>query len=93
VASCPRAAKCYWYHTMQFPDGTRVKASWTIPDFANYIGGYDLAGKTVLDVGRASGYLAFEAERAGAIVTGLDAQTTRTTREFRHVPFADAISF
>jgi SAM-dependent methyltransferase len=82
--------KCNWYHTMQFPDGTRVEGSWTIPDFANYIGGYDLAGKTVLDVGTATGYIAFEVERAGAIVTGLDAHTTR---EFRHVPFADTASF
>ena len=45
--------KPYWYHTMRFPDGSEVKGSWTIDDFDQYIGGYDLKGKTVLDVGTA----------------------------------------
>lgn len=82
--------KPYWYHSMTFPDGTAVKGSWTIKDFSQYIGGYDLKGKTVLDVGTASGYLAFNAERAGAIVTGLDAASTH---EFRHMPFASSLSY
>jgi SAM-dependent methyltransferase len=85
----PSADQCYWYHTMAFPNET-IRGSWTIPDFPNYIGGYDLQGKTVLDVGSASGYLAFNAEKAGASVTGLDA---RTTDEFRHVPFSDSLSY
>ncbi|MEH3064930.1 MAG: hypothetical protein PGN33_20050 [Methylobacterium radiotolerans] len=82
--------KPYWYHSMWFPDGTSVKGSWSIEDFSQYIGGYDLSGKTVLDVGTASGYLAFNAERAGAVVTGLDAASTH---EFRHVPFAQSLSY
>ncbi|WP_442755014.1 class I SAM-dependent methyltransferase [Methylocystis sp. JAN1] len=81
---------CYWYHSMEFPDGTRVEGSWDIPDFANYVGYYDLRGKTVLDIGTATGYLAFNAEKAGATVTALDAASTR---EFRHVPFMHAQSF
>lgn len=82
--------KPYWYHSMQFPDGTAVRGSWTIYDFGQYIGGYDLNGKTVLDVGTASGYLAFNAEKAGATVTGLDAASTH---EFRHFPFAQSLSY
>ena len=82
--------RSYWYHTMKFPDGEVVNGSWTIDDFSQYIGGYDLKGKTVLDVGTASGYLAFNAEKAGATVTGLDAASTH---EFRHVPFADSLSY
>lgn len=82
--------KLYWYHSMQFPDGTSVKGSWTINDFGQYIGGYDLQGKTLLDVGTASGYLAFHAEQAGAVVTGLDASSTH---EFRHFPFAQSLSY
>lgn len=82
--------ECYWYHTLTFPDGEVVNGSWTIPDFKAYIGGYDIVGKTVLDVGTASGFLAFNAEKLGATVAGLDAASTK---EFRHVPFADSPSY
>ena len=82
--------RCYWYHTLKFPDGETVRGSWAIEDFSQYIGGYDLAGKTVLDVGTASGYLAFNAEKAGADVTGLDAASTQ---EFRHFPYAESLSY
>ncbi|SFI05287.1 hypothetical protein SAMN02799642_00550 [Methylobacterium brachiatum] len=75
---------------MEFPDGTSVKGSWTISDFDQYIGNYDLNGKYVLDIGTASGYLAFNAEKAGADVTALDAASTH---EFRHVPFAESLSY
>lgn len=80
----------YWYHTMTFPNGETVRGSWTIPDFSQYIGGYDLNDKTVLDVGTASGFLAFNAEKMGAHVTGLDAASID---EFRHVPFSDSLSY
>lgn len=83
-------ARCYWYHSMVFPGPERVKGSWTIDDFTTYIGGYDLKSKSVLDVGTASGYLAFHAEQVGATVTGLDASSTH---EFRHFPFADSLSY
>ncbi|SEG56873.1 hypothetical protein SAMN04488144_1243 [Methylobacterium sp. 190mf] len=82
--------RSYWYHTMKFPDGDTVRGSWTIADFSQYIGGYDLTAKSVLDVGTASGFLAFNAEKAGAQVTGLDAASTD---EFRHVPFSDSLSY
>ncbi|SFM25773.1 hypothetical protein SAMN05192568_102441 [Methylobacterium pseudosasicola] len=75
---------------MSFPDGETVKGSWTIDDFDHYIGGYDLQGKTVLDVGTASGFFAFKAEQAGATVTGFDAATTH---EFRHFPFEQSLSY
>ena len=67
-----------------------MRGSWTIPDFAAYIGGCDLKLKSVLDIGTASGYLAFHAEKAGASVTALDAASSH---EFRHVPFAESLSF
>jgi SAM-dependent methyltransferase len=86
----PPVEQCYWYHTAQFPDGETIQGTWTIPDFADYVGGYDLRGKTVLDIGTASGFLGFAAEKAGATVTALDAATTR---EFRHVPFAASASY
>lgn len=84
------AEKCFWYHTMRFPDGEVIPGTWDIPDFASYLGNYDINGKTLLDIGTASGFIAFNAERAGAIVTGLDA---RSAVEFRHVPFAETLSY
>ncbi len=86
----PQRDECVWYHTMRFPGGDTVVGSWDIEDFAGYVGGYDLRGKTVLDVGAASGYVSFNAEMAGARVTALDA---RDAVEFRQVPFSSALSY
>jgi hypothetical protein len=41
--------------------------------FDEYIGNVDVSGKTVLDVGTASGFLTFEAEKRGATVFSFDA--------------------
>jgi SAM-dependent methyltransferase len=69
----PEKSFCQFYHSMDFPDGDQVVGSWDIRGrFNNYIGGYSLKGKTVLDVGTSSGFLAFEAELAGAKVTSTD---------------------
>ena len=59
---------------MDFPDGDFVAGAWDIRGgFDQYIGNYPISGKTVLDVGTASGFLAFEAEKRGAHVTAIDA--------------------
>lgn len=51
-----------------------MEGAWDIRGlFEEYIGNYFIKGKTVLDVGTAAGFLAFEAERAGARVTAIDA--------------------
>ena len=88
----PHRDECFFYHTMQFPDGENIPGSWTIPDFTNYIGGYDVRGKTVLDIGTASGYLAFASEQAGAAeVTGLD---VASSHELTHSwPFAKSFCY
>ncbi len=64
--SDPRLSGCYFYHTMELPGFGLVRGEWHILDFPQYIGGVNLAGKRVLDVGTASGFLSFAAERAGA---------------------------
>jgi SAM-dependent methyltransferase len=81
----PKISDCYFYHTIKYPDGEIINGSWTIRDFHNYIGDFNLSNKTVLDVGTASGFLAFQAEMAGATVTATDA---KSAREYRLVPFA-----
>lgn len=80
----PERDDCVFYHTLDLPDGEVIRAAWDIRGlFHDYIGGYHIAGKTVLDVGAASGFLSFEAERAGATVTSLEA---RSALDFTQVP-------
>lgn len=69
----PEKNFCHFYHSMSFPNGDDVTGHWDIRGrFDQYIGRYPLRGKTMLDVGTAAGFVAFEAEKAGAVVTGTD---------------------
>jgi 2-polyprenyl-3-methyl-5-hydroxy-6-metoxy-1,4-benzoquinol methylase len=72
---------------MTYPDGEVVNGSWDIRGkFNEYIGNYPVKDKTILDVGTASGFLAFNAEAAGGIVTALEAASTA---EFKRLPIKD----
>ena len=58
---------CYFYHTIDLPEFGVQDGGWDLRGrFSDYIGGADVSGKRILDVGTASGYLSFEAERLGA---------------------------
>jgi hypothetical protein len=71
------------------PDGETIVGHWDLRGrFDEYVGHQPLSGKTVLDVGTASGFLAFSAEQAGATVTATDA---RDARDIRLVPFGDSL--
>ena len=84
----PPRETCAFYHSLDFPDGESVTGHWDLRGrFDEYVGGVALSGKTLLDVGTASGFLAFSAEAAGARVTALDALDAR---EFDRVPFHDS---
>ena len=71
---------CIFYHWMDLPyfpstaGYVTVPGSWDLRGRAqDYLGGVELAGKSVLDVGTATGWISFEAERQGAAqVVGLD---------------------
>jgi len=85
----PARSECEFYHAMDFPDGESVAGVWDIRGrFDQYIGNYPISGKTVLDVGTASGFLAFEAEKRGARVTAIDALYPT---EFERIPFAASL--
>lgn len=58
--------------------------------FDEYIGHVPLEGRTVLDVGAASGFLSFEAEQRGAMVTSFDAGSIED-RDDRDLDNLDAI--
>lgn len=64
---------CYFYHTMEIPGHGEVRGEWDLRGRAEgYLGDTCFAGKRVLDVGAASGYLSFEMERMGADVISFD---------------------
>lgn len=78
---------CDFYHTMELPGIGLVDGTWDLRDvIADYLGGIDVSGKRVLDVGAASGYLSFELERRGAEVVSFD---MAEALEYDFVPYAD----
>src|SRR5262245_25532049 len=77
VRSWPIASRdeCFFYHAMDIPGlGTVAhEAAWDLRGrFEDYTGHLEVKGRTFLDVGAASGFISFEAEKRGAIVTSFD---------------------
>lgn len=82
----PDQAECFFYHAMQLPDSGRVGGEWDLlPYFEEYVGGVALAGRSLLDIGTASGLVGFEAERRGARVIAFD---LASAAQIAMVPFA-----
>jgi len=64
---------CYFYHSMTLPGHGDVSGEWDLRGReADYLGHIDVAGKRILEIGTASGHLAFWMEQRGAEVTGYD---------------------
>lgn len=60
-------ADCFFYHTVDVPGFGIQEGQWDLRGgFRSYIGDVSCAGKRVLDVGCASGFLSFSAEADGA---------------------------
>src|SRR5258706_972870 len=60
-------ADCFFYHTMDLPGWGEVRGQWDLRGrFKEYTGGVNLAGKSVIDVGAATGFLSFAGEQSGA---------------------------
>jgi hypothetical protein len=69
----PKIEDCFFYHSIDLPGYGTLKGSWDLRGHADdYFGKVDLRGKRVLDVGTATGFFAFEAERRGAEVIAFD---------------------
>jgi SAM-dependent methyltransferase len=63
----PDPAACNFYHRLDLPGLGAVGGQWDLRGgYDAYFGGHDFLGERVLDVGTASGALAFEIERRGA---------------------------
>jgi len=65
-----------WYHSFEFPDGTRIDGVVPLQTERERWGRFplpaDLTGKRLLDTGAWDGWFSFEAERRGAEVTAID---------------------
>ena len=73
----PALAECNFYHTVDLAGGT-VRGQWDLRGQADaYLGRLDFAGKRVLEIGPASGFLSFHMERAGALVTAVEPSMQR----------------
>jgi hypothetical protein len=65
--------ECWFYHTMDLPVYGTVQGEWDLrAGLGEYLGGVELGGKRVLEVGTASGFVCFSMERQGAEVVAVE---------------------
>ena len=82
---------CYFYHTMDLPEFGVVHGHWDLREhFDEYVGHVSMQGKSVLDVGTATGFLSFEAERRGATVVSFDMDNVS---QQTFLPFKDKLYY
>jgi SAM-dependent methyltransferase len=64
---------CDFYRVSELPDGQVTAGQWDLRATVDqYLGHTDFAGKRVLEIGPASGFLTFHMERRGAAVTCIE---------------------
>jgi SAM-dependent methyltransferase len=85
-----RLEDCFFYHTMDLPGFGEVRGHWDLRGrFNEYIGGVNLDGKSVIDIGAATGFLSFAAEKSGATrVLSFDIDNPR---QQTFLPFKDKL--
>lgn len=67
------AADCYFYHAMEIPGHGPVSGDWDLRGGEDdYLGHVSLAGRRVLEIGPASGFLTFHMEARGADVVAVE---------------------
>ena len=78
---------CLFYHSMDIPGHGEVTGQWDLRGHElQYLGGISLKGKSVLEIGPASGFFSFWMERQGARVTALD---LHPSHKWDGVPYHD----
>ncbi|MCM3904626.1 MAG: class I SAM-dependent methyltransferase [Pyrinomonadaceae bacterium] len=87
-----RLEDCFFYHAMDLPGFGSVRAHWDLRGrFDDYVGGVEVAGKSVLDIGAATGFLSFESEKRGA-ARGLSFDMSDVKQQ-TFLPFKDKLYY
>lgn len=72
-ASTPLLSDCSFYQTIDIPGIGVQPGQWDLRgNVQSYLGDLDFAGKRVLEIGTANGFVCFEMERRGADVVAFD---------------------
>lgn len=88
VPSSVSIQDCDFYHSIDIPNAPPINGAWDLRGkFDEYIGGVDVRGRSVLDLGTATGFLAFETEKRGA--RSVVAHELESLLSFDRVPFAN----
>jgi SAM-dependent methyltransferase len=83
--------ECQFYHTLELPVSGVQRGQWDLRGrFEDYTLAMPMKGKTMLDVGTASGFLTFEAEKRGARVVSVDAASAA---RWERLPFAQNLPY
>lgn len=87
-----RLDECMFYHALDLPGVGDVPGHWDLRKrFSDYVLNVPLRGKRVLDVGTASGFITWEAERCGcAQIVSFDADSAERYQKlpFLNIPWA-----
>ena len=68
-----RVEDCRFYHSMEIPGHGVVSGDWDLRRSEDsYLGGVDLAGRRVLEIGPASGFVTYHMESRGAEVVAIE---------------------
>src|SRR5580704_7150074 len=79
----PDTSRFYWYHTIDLGDGLVTPGLYDYrATLDNFHFPADMSGMTVLDVGSATGFFAFEFERRGARVISVELPSLRDLDRF-----------
>jgi hypothetical protein len=87
-------ADCFFYHSVDIPGHGHVDGVFDLREGVHkYLGGVDVRGKRVLEIGAASGFLSFHMERQGAEVVAYDLSDEHDWdvvpySQYRHQDFA-----
>lgn len=70
---CPRFEECDFYHVMDVPGYGILGGEWDLRQRVDaYLGSVPFAGRRVLEIGPASGFLTFEMEKRGGEVVAVE---------------------